>query len=125
MDDQAVSFLRPNIFSPNLISRYVITTITTAAIISGITRDKTEVPIAAAFSPVATTAFPVPAVSFVDASLVRAVPPCMVAADPPPKINPVNHFSRSLSKGRTDVRRSVPAPTASGVVIVSSRIYHL
>ena len=53
----------------------IIRTIIMATTIKGVKSDKTDVPKAAACSPVATIVFPVPAVNFEDASLVRAVPP--------------------------------------------------
>ena len=68
-------FLLLNSLLPKRIKMNIIRTIIIATTIKGVKSDKTDVPKAAACSPVATIVFPVPAVNFEDASLVRAVPP--------------------------------------------------
>ena len=71
-----------------------------AATIHGMNRERMDVPIAAAFSPVATRWFLAPAVSLLDPSRVKTLPPWMTAAAPPPT-SLVVHFSMSLSTGKT------------------------
>ena len=96
--------------------------ISITATTTGINKENIDVLIAAACSPVATTALPVPAVSLDDASLARTVPPCIVAAAPPPAKSPAVHFNKSLSIGRTEVRRRVPATTENGVATISRKL---
>ena len=65
------------------------------------------------------TQFPVPAVILLDISLEIALPLWMVAAAPPPMINPITHFIHSLSDGKTDVIKSVPAAIDKGISMLS------
>ncbi len=67
---------------PNFRIKNVTSKIRKTATNTGINKVNKEVPIAVACSPVATTAFPVPPVSLVEASRVRTVPPWTVAAAP-------------------------------------------
>ena len=79
---------------------------------------------AAAFSPVDTIAFPVPAVVFVENKRNKPVPSCTVPAAPPPAMIASSHLSIALNSaiGKNDAASTVPAATASGVAIVSSRL---
>lgn len=108
--------------SDNLRNIITNSPISKIATIMGINKERVEMPNAATFSPVATTGLPAPIVNLEEVSRARILPPYMVAAAPPPTMNPVVHFNKLLSIGNTDVISSVPAITERGVVMLSNRL---